>query len=281
MALFIIGIILFIAAIVLFFVSRYEDSLGIGIGGVVVAIIGVVMIVASCTTVVQTKQVGIPVLYGNPGKPLGSGLHWKSPLTKVVIMDATIQDVDNAGDNPTVAKDAEDADVYVHNRVRWSIKEDSADSLYRDYKDFDRIKESLVQPEIQAAIASVMRKYEPLALDKPGYDEISTEVHSRLKNRFGERIDVHSVTISLVDVSEQTKARINQLNAERAQTEIARQRGETAEQEANANRILSESLNENVLRDSCLKMVAESEPGTFPAGFSCFGSGGSVVVPAR
>lgn len=264
---------------------------GLGIREPVAKIVGAVLILAglvvlffSTTVIVPTKQVGIPVTYGRPGEPMTSGFHFKAPWTDVVIMDATIQDEDNADDNPVKAKDADDADVFVHTLIRWSIKEDAADSLYRDYKDFDRLTGSLVQPEIKTAVASVMSQYNPLGENQPNNDELSKQIQSRLQQRVGDRIQVHSVSISLVDFAPETKNRINALNSERANTRIAEQKASTAEQEAAANRVLAESVSRdpNVLVANCLKMVENAEPGKLPAGFNCFpSSNAGLVVGAR
>lgn len=277
-------IVLAVVGIILIVAGAQTDSLGLKIGGVIAIFVGIGILVFASTVVVPTKQVGIPVSYGKPGTPMTSGFHVKAPWVDVVIMDATVQDVDNAGDNPTVAKDADDADVYVHNLVRWSIQEDAADSLYRDYREFDRLNDSLVQPEIKTAIASVMSQYNPLNEEQPTNDELSTLIQARLQERVGDRIQVHSVSVSLIDFAPETKNRINALNSERANTRIAEQKSATAEKEAEANRILAASVSNdpNVLVANCLKMVENAEPGKLPAGFNCYpGSNPGLVVGAR
>lgn len=273
---FILGIVIILATI--------GAALYFGPKALGVAVLGAALIIVSMTTIVPTKQVGIPVTFGKPGAPLSNGFHWKAPWAKVIDMDATIQDVDNAGDNPTVVKDADDADLRVHNLVRWSIKEDAADSLYRDYTKFERVAGSLVQPEINTAIAQVMATYNPLEAEQPTYDQLATKIEERLQERVGDRIVIHSVSISLIDFSEATVNRINALNAERANTRIAAQKEETAAKEANANRVLSQSVSNdpNVLVANCLKAVESSPAGTFPAGFQCWpNAGGGVLVGQR
>lgn len=234
----------------------------------------------STLSIVPTQRVGIPVTFGKMGEPVSAGLHIKAPWTKMERMDATIQSLDASGENPTTAKDIDKADVYVHNNVRWSIKEEAATSLYRDYREFTNINDSLVQPAVRESIAAVMQDFDPLGTDNPSNTKIANEVKNILQARVGDRVTIHEVTVTLVDFAEPTKNRINALNTERGNTRIADQRKETAAANAEANRALSESVanDPNVLIANCLDMVQE-KGDVLPAGFQCFpNAGGDLIV---
>lgn len=248
------------------------------------ALLGVGMLGMSATSIVPTKQVGIPVTFGKPGTPVSNGLHLKAPWTQMVKMDATIQSLDASEENPTVAKDVDRADVFVHNNVRWSIKEEAADSLYRDYREFSNINDSLVQPALRESVAAVISTYNPLGEANPSNTEIADQIQTTLQNRVGDRVTIHEVTVTLLDFSDATKDRINALNTERGNTRIAEQRKQTAAAEAEANRILSDSVSEdpNVLVSRCLDLIAEGK--SVPAGFQCWpgqSTGSEVIVDSR
>ena len=250
-------------------------------GGAVAAVVAIGTLFLAVTTIVPPRTVGIPVTFGHVGSPNGSGLMWHAPWTDVVLMDATIQALDASGDNPTVAKDVDKADIFVHNNVRWSIKEEQASELYLQYQNFERVGDLLVQPTVRESIASVMQDFDPLASDNPQLSEIAATVKRDLEQRLADKINIDSVSIPLLDPSEATKNRINALNIEKGNTRIAEQRALTAQQEANANRTLAESVSNdpNVLVSKCLDIVNEGR--ALPAGFQCWpGTGGSVVVPA-
>jgi regulator of protease activity HflC (stomatin/prohibitin superfamily) len=250
-------------------------------GGAVAAVVAIGTLFLAVTTIVPPRTVGIPVTFGHVGSPNGSGLMWHAPWTDVVLMDATIQALDASGDNPTVAKDVDKADIFVHNNVRWSIKEEQASELYLQYQNFERVGDLLVQPTVRESIASVMQDFDPLASDNPQLSEIAATVKRDLEQRLADKINIDSVSITLLDPSEATKNRINALNIEKGNTRIAEQRALTAQQEANANRTLAESVSNdpNVLVSKCLDIVNEGR--ALPAGFQCWpGTGGSVVVPA-
>lgn len=253
--------------------TRYAAA---GVGVIALLVLGF-----SVFTIVPTKQVGIPVTFGKPGEPMTNGIHAKAPWTDIVLMDATIQSLDASGDNPTIAKDVDKADVYVHNNVRWAIKEGSADSLYTDYKNFEGVNDTLIQPALRTAVASVMASYNPLGEKNPGNDELAEQVKNKLQAAVGDRIMIHSVSITLLDFSEATKNRINALNTERGNTRIAEQKQKTAEAEAAANKTIADSISKdpNVLVNKCLDLINEGKP--LPAGFQCWpgqADGTNVIV---
>ncbi|HMR49630.1 MAG TPA: SPFH domain-containing protein [Arachnia sp.] len=225
---------------------------------------------ATTMTIVPTRQVGVPVTFGKPGTPVSNGLHFTAPWTNMVLMDATIQSLDATGESATIAKDIDRSDVFVHNNVRWSIQEQEAASLYRDYISFEAVGDALVQPALRTAVAGVMSTYDPLGSDQPGNAELAEQVKDELQSAVGDRVVIHSVSITLLDFSEATRDRINALNTERGNTRIAEQRAVTAAKDAEANRILSESVGgtEGVLVARCLDLIGEGKP--LPAGFQCW-----------
>lgn len=251
----------------------------VGLAATAAGALAVLVAAFSCFTIVPTRQVGVPVTFGKPGTPLKNGLHPKAPWTEVVLMDATIQSLDASGENPTVAKDVDRADVYVHNNVRWSIKEESADELYIEFRDFDNVNDALIQPQLRTAVATVMADYNPLAQDAEGLDALAAEVEAELQKAVGSRVVIHSVSITLLDFAEATKNRINALNTERGNTRIAEQRKATAKANAEANRILADSVSNdpNVLVAKCLDLLAEGKD--VPPGFQCWpGATGQEVI---
>lgn len=255
-----------------------------GFAGGVLAFVALAILAFSIFTIVPTKQVGVPVTFGKPGQPMSNGLHAKAPWTDIVLMDATTQSLDASGDNPTIAKDVDKADVFVHNNVRWSINEEAAASLYVDYKDFEGVNDALIQPQLRTAIASVMTNYDPLKTDNPSYEKLAEDVKTKLQAAVGDRVTIHSVSITLLDFSDATKSRINALNTERGNTRIAEQKKITAAAEAEANRIIADSVSKdpNVLVSKCLDLVNEGKP--IPAGFQCWpgqSEGTNVIVDGK
>ena len=177
-------------------------------------------------------------------------------------------------------------DVFVHNNVRWALKEEATDDVFNDTKNIDgdnmkAIADKFIQPTHRAVIQDVMATYNPLDDEKPGNAEVSKAIMDEMQKRLGERFEITAVDVTFIDVTQATKDRINMLNAERANTRIAEQKKETAANEAEANKILAESVSSdpNVLVRECLRLIEEGKPT--PAGFQCWpNSGGSIVIPA-
>ena len=284
---FIITCVLFVVAIVAI-ASLFFKSTVAGLATAVIAtIVGLILMATSIVTIVPTRQVGIPITFGVTGAPMPNGFNFKAPWTDVELMDMTVQSLDSSEDNPTLAKDVDNMDVFVHNNLRWSLNEDATDEIFNDTKSIEGdnmqvISDTFVQPALRAVVSDVMASYNPLAVDKPGNTEIANQIKAGLEKRIGNRFNISAVEVTFIDVTQATKDRINMLNAERANTRIAEQRAKTATAEAESNRVLSESIKNdpNVLVSKCLDAINEGK--SLPAGFQCWpGTSGSVVVPAK
>ena len=286
MFLFIIAVIVTLVALGAILLGVSGKHLGAVIGGIAGLLVSAVLIAFATVTVVPTKTVGIPVTFGVVGQPMPNGFNLKAPWTDVELMDMTVQSLDASEDNPTVAKDVDDMDVYVHNNVRWALKEEATDDVFNDTKNIDGdnmkvIADKFIQPAHRAVVQDVMATYNPLDDEKPSNAEVSKAIKDGLTERIGDRFDISAVDVTFIDTTQATKDRINMLNAERANTRIAEQKKETATNEAAANKILAESVSSdpNVLVRECLRLIEEGK--TPPAGFQCWpNSGGSIVIPA-
>lgn len=286
MFLFVIAVILTLIALGAILLGVSGKHLGSVIGGIAGLVVAAVLIAFATVTVVPTKTVGIPVTFGVVGQPMPNGLNLKAPWTDVELMDMTVQSLDASEDNPTVAKDIDDMDVFVHNNVRWAPKQEATDDIFNDIKNVDgdnmkAMADKFIQPAHRAVVQDVMATYNPLDDEKPTNTEVSEAIKAGLIERIGDRFFISAVDVTFIDTTQATKDRINMLNAERANTRIAEQKKLTAANEAEANKILAESVSSdpNVLVRECLRLIEEGK--TPPAGFQCWpNSGGSIVIPA-
>lgn len=252
----------------------------------------------SCVTQVTTKNVGVVTSFGRPIDTLSNGLHLKAPWHKVTEFDAAVQTDSHKGSGSGDTSPCTDIRIgnqsvaCLNNSIRWRIVQDSADDLYRDYREFDNVRDSLVTRELDAALNEVFASYDPLAtVDTNGrstaksLDDLSEEVTARLRLKVGDQVEVLSVIIPLVSFDKTTQDKINDYQAELANTRIAKQRQQTANAEAEANRKLSGSVSNdpNVLVSKCFDTLKDMVRAKqqIPAGFSCWpGGGSSVVIPS-
>jgi len=259
--------------------------------------LSMILLGSSSFTLVSTKNVGVVTEFGKPVGSLDNGFHLIKPWNKVTELDGAIQTDSHAGTDQkdttpcTSVRIAHQSVACVDNSIRWRIKQGAADRLFRDYKDFANIRDSLVTRELNAALNTVFKDYDPLATDEkgntisPSQDVLSTSVTKLLQAQIGDDIDVLNVIVPIVHFDDQTQGRINALQAEVANTRIAKQKQQTADATAEANRKLAGSVSKdpNVLVATCFdvlaQMVKEKQP--VPAGFSCWpGSNSAVVVPS-
>lgn len=267
-----------------------------GYSALAAVVLGLLLLATSCVTQVTTKNVGVVTSFGRPVGALGNGLHLKAPWHKVTEFDAAVQtDSHKSKDNDSTCTDiriGNQSVACVDNSVRWRIVQDSADDLYRDYREFENVRDSLVTRELDAALNEVFADYDPLAgvdtngaSTAPSLDQLSEEVTARLRQKVGNQVEVLSVIIPLVSFDKTTQDKINDYQAELANTRIARQKQQTADAQAEANRKLSSSVSNdpNVLVSKCFDILAEmvnaKEP--VPAGFTCWPGGGTgIVIPS-
>jgi regulator of protease activity HflC (stomatin/prohibitin superfamily) len=257
-------------------------------------VLAVVTMFFSAATIVSTKNVGIETSFGRPVGSLPNGFHLIQPWNKVTEMDAAIQTDNHVkgsdGFDCITVRIAHQATACVDTSIRWRIEEQAADTLFRDYRDFDNVRDSLVTRDLNAALNAVFETYDPLAIDKdgnstsPGLADLSSDVVEQIRDQIGDEINVLSVIIPVVHYDENTQGKVNALLAQVAQTRIAEQSVITAEQQALANQTLAESVSQdpNVLVSTCMDLLEEmvSKGQQIPIGFSCWpGSGSAVVVP--
>lgn len=267
----------------------------------------VLLIFNASATIVPTKKVAVVTSFGRTVGTLSNGLHFVAPWEKVTEFDAAIQ-TDSRTDDDLKDRVCKSTTVRLANQslgcadssIRWRIRKDSADELYQDYRDFDKVRDSLVTRQLNAALTRVLAAYDPLStLASEGkldanYGELSDRVRAILAGdpevrddtgTIGDQIDVQSVLVPLITYDGQTQTKIDLFQAELANTRIALQRQATATNEARANDNLRTSVSDspNVLVSKCLDTLNDIVKAgqSIPAGFSCWPGGqSSVVVPA-
>lgn len=244
---------------------------------------------ASCVVTVPTKEYGVVTKFGRPVGMLTNGIHLKSPLTKVTDIDASIQTDSFTGKRCIDVRISRQATACVNTSIRWRIKPAATDSLFQDYRNFEKIRDSLVTRDLGASLNEVFSTYDPLGINEsgnstsPSLPVLSTQAQKNLIAKVGSQIEILSVIIPVISFDANTQSKVNALLAQVAQTRIAGQSITTAQKQAQANKVLSTSVSKdpNVLVARCLDLIADGKAGNLPAGFSCWpGQGSAVVVPS-
>ena len=279
--------------------SDSEKALKTGVVWVL-SVVAVLLFLVSCIAVVGTKKIGVVTTFNKPVGTLSNGIHLKAPWQKVTELDGAIQTDNHTGGNVehpagcTLVRIGNQSTACVDNTIRWRIRQNASDDLFRDYRSFDHIRDSLVTRDLIVALNDIFANYNPLGnlnsntskSAPPSLETLSAEVKELLvgKNgtggRIGDQIEVLSVFTPIIHHDDQTQLKINQYQAAKADTRIAFQKIQTAKNEATANKTLSSSVSKdpNVLVSKCLDLVKAGI--NLPAGFTCWPGGGSgVVIP--
>ncbi len=246
-------------------------------------VVSALLLGLSSLTMVGTKTVGVVTSFGKPsGTPMDSGLHVKAPWAKVHKFDAAVQVDKYTSDKCVTVRMAGQTTACVSAVITWRIVPSEANVLYQDYKDFERVQSTLVGNNTTATLSKVFASYNPLAqvadgkaiADTPDVSGYAEPVKTALQEAVGTSIEVVSVTTPYIKYDDSTQKRVNDLQAEVANTRIAEQKKLTAQAEAAANEELSASVSNdpNVLVSKCIDLLASAVQAgqALPNGFTCW-----------
>lgn len=217
-------------------------------------ICAVLCMAVSTFSIVPAGKTGVLVTLGSPGEnELRSGPHFKMPLAqKIVMIDNRVQrtDVDGGG----ASRDLQNVKTSVS--VNYRVQPSKSVSLYREVGlDWDTV---IVRPAVQECMKAVQSRYtaEELITRRSEVGQAMQESIAEKVGRYG--LEVDNINILNMDFSEEFNAAIEskqtaQQNALKAEQDLARIKVEaeqkivTAQAEADANRIRSESITSEIL----------------------------------
>lgn len=254
---------------------------------------GVLFLFFSSFTIVSTKNVGVKTSFGAPAGEIGDGLHVKWPWQKVTEMDAAIQTDSHTAGGCINVRIANQQTACVPISIRWRIVQGKADELFKDYRTFEHVRDSLVTRYLTASVNNQLRGYNPLnsiglspaqgGNGNPSLSEIAGRITVQMRKEVGGQIDVLNTLIPIIHFDDATQKRINQLQQQIALTRIAEQEIKTNDARSRANNALAKSVatTPNVLVSTCLDILSTmvKQGQSVPPGFSCWpGSGLSGII---
>ncbi|MET9723616.1 prohibitin family protein [Streptomyces zaomyceticus] len=286
---FVIAILLLIAAVVLFFVARSNDSKGLKLGALGAVVAGVFSLVASMTYVISAYEVGVPVAFGKVGSPMTSGMHVKSPFTDVTTFSTRPVDLNLSDKDVVEVRSSQGGVMYVEVTVKWAVVPNKAVELYKLAGSEDSIQQRLVFPDSREIVRNVFARY----TSEQGYasdrEKINAEIGTLIKERLTPRgIDVTTVNLRNVKPSEALQGQIDRKIQQQQATERATEAARTAKAEADrrrieaegiarANKILNDSLTDRVLANQCIDAFKEAAAKNPVYAVPC-GNGSSTPV---
>lgn len=245
--------------------------------------LGVVIVALASTVAVPARTVGVVTAFGKPTGTLSNGLHLVKPWEEVEKMDASLQTNRYTGDSAIGVRLANQSEAKADASIQWQLREEDAEQMYLDYREFERIHNDLVDREFRASVNAVLASYNPLdadAIAEGGIDlnEFADDIKEDMQKRMGKSVEVRSVALPIINYDEDTQRKIDQLQTEVANTRAAEQSKNTAKEIAEANEIMRKSLSDEVLSQRCIE--AAEKVGAAPVG--CIkGSSATPLVDMR
>ncbi|MFE0641240.1 prohibitin family protein [Streptomyces sp. NPDC058877] len=286
---FVIAVLLVIAAAVLFFVGRASDSSGLKFGALGALLVGLFSFLVSMTYVVSAYEVGVPVAFGRVGSPMTSGLHVKSPFTDVTTFSTRPVDLNLSDKDVVEVRSSQGGVMYVEVTVKWAVVPSKAVELYKLAGSEDAIQQRLVYPDSREIVRNVFARYTSEQGYASGREKINAELGVLIKERLAPRgIDVTTVNLRNVKPSDALQGQIDRKIQQEQATERATEAARTAKAEADrrrieaegiarANKILNDSLTDKVLMNQCIDAYKEAAAKNPVYAVPC-GSGGSAPV---
>ncbi|MGW7369932.1 prohibitin family protein [Streptomyces sp. NPDC054841] len=287
---FVLSILLVIAAVVMFFVARASDKRGLMFGAVGALIAGLFAGIASMVYVVSAYEVGVPVAFGKVGSPMTSGMHVKSPFTNVTTFSTRPVDLNLSDKDVVEVRSSQGGVMYAEVTVKWAVTPAKAVELYKLAGSEDAIQQRLVYPDSREIIRNVFARY----TSEQGYasarEKINTEIGLLIKERLAPRgIDVTTVNLRNVKPSDRLQDQIDRKIQQQQATERATEAARTAKAEserrrieaegiARANKILNNSLSDKVLMNQCIDAFKEASAKHPVYAVPCGGGSGNPLI---
>lgn len=278
-----------------------DEAKPVALGAAIITgVITIALVFIASFTIVPTRSVGVVTAFGKPTGSLRNGGHMVRPWAEVEKFDASVQTLKLDGNSkddtsPCVTvRLGNQTTACVDVSVQWNI-DPTGDviELYRRYKSFGNIEDNLIKRQLQHALNIAFETYDPLrninvSADKQNQtlDQIAGSAKTVLAAGVGNGITVLSLTIPIVHFDGDTEGRLKAYQQALADTRIAEQKRQTAEQTKAANDILAGS---NAAKDlgvqyqNCLDLIRDlgnkGQLQSLPVGaLNCGGSSQTPVI---
>ena len=258
------------------------------------------MVFSASATQIPTRTIGVETHFGKPVGTVDNGFHMVAPWNHVERFTTQVQFLTLSDNDSILVRLGNQTTANIDvNRAQWNIDPDNREAvldLYRRYKDFDKIRDTVVIGAVQAALREKFQSFDPLAgisrtgvtdaPTGPTVDQITNQALVYAQKLLGDGITLSSLPL-FVHYDGTTQTKLNDYAASSAGTRIATQNAATAAQIALGNKALAEQASTNspgVQYQNCLSMIerlaARNQLGQLPLAFTCVPPGsGSTQNP--
>lgn len=293
MILLIVGLVFIIGGVVAGFMVHPDDNTSdyetntarmFNIIGYVVFVVGLVIIGLSCIYSQDAGEVTVKRNLGGSiaGSTEDAGFHFKAPWQSTVKYDARNnvvayigkgkEDYDggSARGNQVTVNDKSGASADIDIQVNYSLDTKYAIDLYKDYGKQDEFVKRVVAVDVRSVPREVSGRFDTIDM-LTNRNEFSDEIQRTLAKKWKDKgLKVEQVSVqdmrypkSITDRYAQAQAA--EIDRQKAQNEqkVAQTEAETkkikAQGEADANRVLNDSLSDNVLRQHYIDALGNAK----------------------
>lgn len=271
--LFVIFALIFVVCAIGAIATREAGAVG---AAVIAALVLGVIVVAFSATTVSARSVGIQTSFGKYQDTLSNGFHFTAPWSSVEEFSTQVQDLDL---EVPVSFDGGSSGTATLTTL-WAIEGEDAQELWKDWKNFERVRDRLVEPAARTSVAAEFSNYAPEAA-KDGNNRVAIQdsVLETLKADLVDNgVDVRSIQLTDVKLGERAQNSVDRIAEAASNTERATEEQERAKIEAETAKIRQESQTPEALQRYCLEVVNGwnvGQNGNLPATFNCVLDAGS------
>lgn len=250
------------------------------------ALLLLITVVGFSATTVSARSVAIQTSFGKYQGTLDNGIHFVAPWSKTEEFSTQIQPLELTGEEDSIAVNyIGGGRGSVDATVRWRINSEDAESLWRKYKTFDRVRDQLVRSAAKDSFRVVVGSYTPNdARSGENLRPISERVVADLRATLvPSGVEIDSVSIKGIFLDEATQKSLERTviannNIETAKSEKVRA---TIDAETAKIRERGGSLSGPALVRYCLEVTNawdQAKNGVLPAGWNCSSPSPFVVT---
>lgn len=278
-----------VAGLVGFAATKKMETIGLTLTALVV--LGIFTLFCSMTTV-GARAVGIQTSFGRYDATLGQGFQWKPPWASVEEFPTFIQTMELRGTRGNENERGGQPVSYngggkgvADATLRWSIDQENAEALWRNFRSFDRVQNDLVETAAREAVRIAVGSFTATQAQsgdntKAITDKVRSELTASLSAK-GIKLDSVSVTgVFLDDETQASVSKVVQAQQDKARAQVEQEKAEI-EAETAKIREKSGSLSDAALRRYCLEVTNSwdnGKNGPLPATWNCLTTPASPVL---
>lgn len=206
----------------------------------------------------NTVGVKYSAVSGVQDETLGSGYHIYMPFLDKIYKLSTEVQTTKIEKVTTQTNDAQYLDSTID--VKWRVSEKNAMKVFRDFRNVEVLAEKGIEPAVQRAMEEISVNYNIVELLGSKRNQVYTEFEEALKQRLDSYgVELVAVTIIDTDAGDDIEKAIKNEAVKQKEVDTAKQEQERAkieaetkqiqaQAEADANKKLSESITDNLIR---------------------------------